>query len=184
MVACEDWKGKDTVVRDERQRAVFAWALETFGENRIRDTKERAFRLLEEVIELVQAEDVPMERVLELVGYIYSRKKGTVAEELGNVGVTLLVYAEAAEQSADAREAAEVARVTSIDKDTWAKRYRRKVVDGMTLVEEGPAQEEKKEWECEDCGRTWTAFNRIGYPKGSCPGCGSGFVHRKEVTNE
>lgn len=130
-----DFGAHAIAVRDERQKDVFAWALKCFGEVRTRSRRERAFRFLEESIELAQAEEVPLEKVLELVGYIYSRKQGVPAEELGGVGVTLLAYAEAAGLSAAECEKKEAERVLALDTNYCRQRHNRKIRDGVSLIE-------------------------------------------------
>ena len=72
-------------------------------------------RLLEEVIELAQAEGVQSRRVAALLDHVYNKSPGKPEQEVGGVGVTLLAYCELRGLSADAEERREFDRVRAID---------------------------------------------------------------------
>lgn len=75
-----------TVSLFERSRT---WMDRTFPLDVCLDVLERNDRLLEEVLELLQAADYPWERVGHLVTYVRNRPKGTVHAEVGGVMNTL-----------------------------------------------------------------------------------------------
>lgn len=71
------------------QRAVAKWMKECFSPSTVSNPRERAFRFLEEGLELFQALDCTKEEALELVDYVFSRPKGDPAQEVGGVSITL-----------------------------------------------------------------------------------------------
>lgn len=77
------------------QRLVARWSVLVFGDRHIH-TSVRVLRLLEEVVELAQAEHVGPETVFAVVRQVYDRPRGVAAEELGGVTICLAAYAETA----------------------------------------------------------------------------------------
>lgn len=71
------------------QRAVAKWMKECFSPSTVSNPRERAFRFLEEALELFQALDCTKEEAQSLVEYVFSRPKGEPAQEVGGVSVTL-----------------------------------------------------------------------------------------------
>mgnify|MGYP001575296809 FL=1 len=68
---------------------------ECFGSEIPNDKRERAFRFLEEALELVQAAGTTKEQALKLVDYVYGRPVGELPQEVGGVGVTLAAFCSA-----------------------------------------------------------------------------------------
>lgn len=97
--------------RDERQKQVADWCAAAFGQDQASSIEQRGIRLLEEAIEAYQACGASADMAHKMVDYIFARPAGTIAQELGGVGVTALALANAAGVSADECEAKEVARV-------------------------------------------------------------------------
>lgn len=128
-------------VRDDRQRAVVQWAGDTFGPDSLTPT-ERATRVLEEVVELAQAEGVPRERALAVLDHVYGKAPGDPAQEVGGIGVTLLAYCAVREISADAEEVREIARVLAIDPAHFRARHNAKADAGIAV----PAPEGIPRW--------------------------------------
>jgi hypothetical protein len=123
--------------RNERQRVVLSWVRRTFGEGLLA-IEERVARLLEEVVELAQAEGLPEEKAHALVAHVYGKPSGAVLQEVGGIGVTLLAYCGAAGISADGCEAAEVARVLALPAKHFHKRQNIKAAAGVSMpVAEG-----------------------------------------------
>lgn len=87
------------------QARVAPWMAACFGLAIAADRLERADRLIEEVLELVQSGDYPRERVAALTDYVYSRPPGEPAQEVGGVMVTLAAYCLA--HNLDMQQAAE-----------------------------------------------------------------------------
>lgn len=75
------------------------WSQLVFGEHYWQVTpRVRMFRLLEEVLELAQAEEVTELEVLAIFKQVYSRPPGDPEQELGGVMTTLAAYAHTAER--------------------------------------------------------------------------------------
>lgn len=71
------------------QEAVAAWMSECFRPKLYQNITERGDRLLEEVLELLQAHGYDPSRVATLVDYVYNRPIGEPAQEVGGVMITL-----------------------------------------------------------------------------------------------
>lgn len=99
--------------RDVRQRQIMNWAKAAFGVDEATALPQRGLRLLEEAIEAFQACGGDEEIAHKLVGYVFTRPKGEIGQELGGVAVTALILAEAAGLSAEEEECREVRRVLS-----------------------------------------------------------------------
>lgn len=128
--------------RDRRQVDFYCWAVEVFGPIAA-DPHERASRFLEEAIELAHAVGLNRERVDGLTARVYSRSRGDVAREAGQVGITLLALCECLGRlshgmSAETEELREWARVTSIPAEEWRARQQAKAQQGLALPCEEP----------------------------------------------
>lgn len=99
--------------RDVRQIEVADWCAAAFGEGQASSVEQRGLRLAEEAIEAAQAAGCDPATLHSLISYVYARPAGTMAREIGGVGVTVLALANAAGLSADQCESDEVARVLS-----------------------------------------------------------------------
>jgi len=118
-----------TLKRDERQALTHNWVRSTFGSHA--DSKERVRRLLEETIELVQAEGASLEEVEAVARHVYSKPVGEVAQEAGGVGICLLAYCASRGLSADKCEASELSRVLTKTADHFRARHQKKVEAGI-----------------------------------------------------
>ncbi len=87
------------------QQRVSEWSSACFGPVIPLDRLERGDRLLEEIFELLQSGDYPVERVAMLRDYVWSRPVGEPVQEMGGAYVTLSLYAWA--HGLDMRNAAE-----------------------------------------------------------------------------
>lgn len=105
------------------------WAIETFG-NVARNRDERAARLVEEAVELAQAEGVPL-AVIERIGrHVYSKPPGDPIAELQGVALTLDACAENLGDTVAAATERELARVRSRSVSEWKQRHDAKVAAG------------------------------------------------------
>ncbi len=118
--------------RDDRQYAVKQWAVDAFGEASMA-IHERIARLLEEVIELAQAEEFPPEQIARLVEHVYSKPPGIREQEVGGIGVTLLAYCAVIGISADEAEEREVLRVLGKPLEHFRTRQNAKAAAGIAL---------------------------------------------------
>mgnify|MGYP000952045996 CR=1 FL=1 len=99
------------------QERVRAWIMTCFGPKISDDKIERGDRLLEEVLELLQSGDYPMERAAALIPYVYGRPKGEPVQELGGVMVCLAAYCHPHNLDMDHAGETELARIwTKMDK--------------------------------------------------------------------
>lgn len=73
----------------DHQEIVRKWLVECFGEEVARNKAERAFRFMEEALELVQAIGLSRDDVFRCVAYTFGRPPGEMAEEVGGVAFTL-----------------------------------------------------------------------------------------------
>lgn len=119
------------MIRDERQKQATAWAKRCFGRAVVEDRRERATRILEEAIELAQAEGLGEELVARMTSRVFAKPPGDPLQELGGLGVCVLVYAEAAGVSADAVEAGEVAAILARDPGHFRQRQNAKAAQGL-----------------------------------------------------
>jgi hypothetical protein len=135
-----DWRKGSRMAeqnRNARQANVLSWVKRTFGASLL-VIEERVARLLEEVVELAQAEGLSEEKAHALVAHVYGKPSGAIVQEVGGIGVTLLAYCGAAGISADGCEAAEVARVLALPAEHFRTRQNIKAAAGVSMpVEEG-----------------------------------------------
>lgn len=118
-------------MRDERQKLAFIWATQAFGEAHVNNRNERGLRFLEESLELYQSIGCERELAHKLVDFVFDRPSGNYAQEIGGVGITLLVLCEQLLLSADACEQNELARVIGKPYSDFAKRNTDKVSAGF-----------------------------------------------------
>jgi len=128
------------------QMKLHRWVRETFGEKAATDRHERIARLLEEVVELAQAESLPSTKVQAIVARVYGRPMGDPRAEVGGVAVTLLAYLASRDWSFVERLRTELDRIYAIPKTTWEKRHAQKAADGIAIDLSGTAR-------CPSCAR-------------------------------
>ncbi len=110
-------------------RTPLQWAIATFGQI-ARNRDERAARLLEEVIEFAQAENVPKDVALRLVEHVYSKPAGNSRAELAAVCMTLDAVAENVGISIEEEASREFDRVRRVPREEWERRHNAKVNAG------------------------------------------------------
>ncbi len=93
------------------QADVADWMGECFAPSLSSDMTERGDRLLEEVLELLQAHGYDSARVPTLVNYVFGRPVGEPAQEVGGVMVTLAAYCSVAGLSMQVDGQAELDRI-------------------------------------------------------------------------
>ena len=118
-------------LRDHRQRVVAEWTLRTFGAESM-TIEQRTLRFLEEALEVAQC-FVSKEDAQRLLDYVYTRPVGNPKQEIGGVGVTLLVLAEVLGLSASAEEMRESDRVRAIPRDVFRARHNAKAAAGIAV---------------------------------------------------
>lgn len=120
------------MTRDERQAAITEWTRSTFGEATL-CKEERVMRLLEEVVELAQAEGVPFEVVRRIAGHVYAKPPGRAEQEVGGITITLAAYCGVTGLSAEECEKKEFARVLAISRSHFQERHNRKADAGIAV---------------------------------------------------
>lgn len=121
-------------MRTERQQIVEQWMMRCFDQ--VADTRnpiERALRLVEEVIELAQCEEVDKHVLHTLIDRVYDRPVGEDYQELGGVGVCVLAYAAVKGLDADTCEAIEVRRILSKPPEHFTDRMIEKIAAGIGI---------------------------------------------------
>lgn len=117
--------------RDKKQLRMFEFAKVAFSVEQSTNLTQRGLRLLEEAIETFQSVDGDVEMAHRLVDYVFSRPVGVLHQELGGVGVTVLVLAAAAGLSADEEEDREIDRIMSKPVSHFTKRNEAKNAAGF-----------------------------------------------------
>ncbi len=120
--------------RNQRQADILQWANETFGAATADNTGERIRRFAEEAVELAQAIGLDKQAMLDIVEHVYAKPEGDVAQEIGQVGVSLLGLAAHLNISAESEECAEFERVKSLPAGYWQGRQNAKAKKGLALV--------------------------------------------------
>lgn len=144
--------------RPQRQLDAYRWGIRAFGVVHMTSRPQRAVRFLEEAVEAYQAAGADKEMAHRLVDYVFSRPVGDLAQELGGCGLTLLLFAQAADMSADQCEARELARVLSKPASEFARRNQDKNEAGFAVA----------------AGYTVTHVSLDDTPKREAPRCGAG----------
>jgi hypothetical protein len=105
----------DTVLwLGEYRQRIRRWITSTFGVQSGIDRRERASRVVEEAVELAQAEGLGAGAVARIARRVYSRPKGEPSQEAAGLGVCLIAWANAAGLNLDAAIRKEVDRIESI----------------------------------------------------------------------
>lgn len=145
--------------RDRRQVTITEWARTCFGVEQSTSLPQRGVRLLEESIEAYQAAGGDRAMAHKLVDFVFDRPPGDLAQELGGVGVCLLVLASALGVTADSTERTEVERVLAKSFQHFTERNHAKNAAGFLA--------------------SGTLANDVPRTRGTCPGRG----HRDHATD-
>lgn len=94
-VAVLDMPGSSSTLDDGFQERVANWLIACFGADAGLDPVDRTHRFLEEALELAQSAGCSRDDALALVDYVFSRRAGVLAAEVGGVMVTLAGLAQA-----------------------------------------------------------------------------------------
>lgn len=111
---------------------ILHWAKSTFGESALSPT-ERALRLLEEAVELAQAEGVEVAQAQQVLARTYSRPPGLPAQEAGGCFVTLLAYCATKGIDPDLALEIETMRVLAKPAKVWKDKHDEKIKDGTAI---------------------------------------------------
>ena len=92
---CPACKGSGIETKADYQSRVFAWAVDCFGEDDATLPRMRAWRFLEEALELFQATGAQEDEALRILKYVYNRPMGLIGQEIGGTMVALAVFCQA-----------------------------------------------------------------------------------------
>jgi hypothetical protein len=112
------------------QRDVAAWVTDRFGLDCLADKQERARRVLEEAIELAQAEGLNVEEIYKLAIRTYGRPVGAAMQEAAGVGVCLFAWAAASGVPLMHLVRVELERIQTISRDKLRAKIAAKVASG------------------------------------------------------
>jgi hypothetical protein len=112
---------------------IAAWVKRTFGEKNLMDSQERSLRVLEEAIELAQADGISRSKVELLVDRVYSRPHGAPRAEAGGVGVTLVAWAVSHNTTIEHIILDEVERIEAMDPELPRAKQMDKAEAGLGL---------------------------------------------------
>lgn len=112
---------------------VKAWVLKCFGEKSM-SRQERALRLVEEAIELAQAEGIRSPIISAITYRVFSRPPGDPDQEAGGVGVCLEGWGAAAEKNVALLTEQELQRIESKPADHFRQRHNAKVAEGLSVA--------------------------------------------------
>lgn len=115
------------------ERRIAKWVTLRLGADHM-TRQERAVRLLEEAVELAQAEGIERSMVERLVAHVYSREPGTPEGELAGVAVTVLAYCAAVGLKFCPVALAEIERIEEVPGERIMASLRRKAAAGLLTV--------------------------------------------------
>lgn len=115
------------------QALASSWAVLAFGKAHVTNSKIRALRLLEEAIELAQAEGVQRHMIDHCTEVVYSRPVGLANQEIGGVLMTAAVYCSCRGMDIEEVLKNELDRVLAKPLEKFAKRNQDKIDLGLTL---------------------------------------------------
>lgn len=124
------------VARSTRQTRTMFWAVQCFGVDEVLSLPQRGIRLVEEAAEAAQAVGCTREELLRVVDHVMGKPKGELSQELGGVGVGILILAAAAGLDADTCERTEVERVLGLPTEHFTARNAAKNAAGMVAGRE------------------------------------------------
>jgi len=136
------------------QVRVMAWLRSRFGEEVATNRAERAARVVEEAIELAQAEGVPLFQIHAITFGVYSRPEGHAPQEAAGVMVTLLAWEGATGFDLETLLQVELARIELLSVDHFRLKHEEKAQAGTAMHGTLPS----------DFG--------LGYNVYKCPACG------------
>lgn len=119
--------------RQQRQAEILQWANTTFGESAASNTGERTRRFAEEAIEAIQAVGLDKKSLHDIIDHVYGKPAGDIAQEIGQVGLSLLGLAEHLGIHAEEEERKEFQRVLSLPPEHWQARQNAKANKGLAL---------------------------------------------------
>lgn len=98
------------------------WCASRFGVEAFTNRRERAARVLEEAIELAQAEGVPIEKSRRIMEVVYSKPVGEPSQEAAGIMTTLMGWAAATDHDIEKVTRDEIDRIHALPLDYFARK--------------------------------------------------------------
>lgn len=114
----------------ELQHRISAWVAKCFGSSNLFDRHERTRRVVEEAIELCQAEGLRQAEVVRIAVRVYSRPAGEPDREAAGVGLTLLAWHQMDGSDPINVMQQELERVEALPIEHFRKKHQDKVAAG------------------------------------------------------
>lgn len=121
------------------QQDVLEWIVASFGQ-RAHNRDERGARLVEEAMEIAQAEGVPLEVLKRIADRVYARPVGELRQEIGGLGITILGLTANCGIDFVAETLREWQRVLSKPQAWWQQKHGEKVAAGTADLSPPPAE--------------------------------------------
>ena len=118
------------------QNRVGAWVRSRFGDSNMKPI-ERAARLLEEAIELAQAEGMSATDAHRLTDFVYDKPAGEPKQEIGGIGVCLLAWGAATGENIWTLTRNELARIEAKSAEHFHERHKIKSDAGVAMKATG-----------------------------------------------
>jgi NTP pyrophosphatase (non-canonical NTP hydrolase) len=112
------------------------WAIRSFGKDHVYDMPVRVLRLVEEVVELAQAHDIPYSQLHRLIDIVYDRPRGDPEQEIGGVMMVATLFCAVCGVEADEVFHRELRRVLEKSPEHFAKRNQEKIDLGLGIEPE------------------------------------------------
>jgi hypothetical protein len=123
-------RGRQMASERSLGKRILSWVESIFGKESI-TSRERATRVVEEAIELAQAEGISLCLLQKVTNRVFSRPAGSATKEASQLALTLWAYCESQSISPVELAAEEADRVESLPKDYWQKRHDAKRAQGI-----------------------------------------------------
>lgn len=161
------------------QPRVKPWMDACFGEKISMDRLERKDRFAEEALELLQSLEMPKERILALVDYVYGREVGYPPQEVGGTMVTLAALCLAHGMNMHALAETELARIWTKVESIREKQRNKPTGSALPIAVDKPRRVRHKKRGSE------YAVDSLGVAQISTMGGGKpfplGFVHQRTL---
>lgn len=120
--------------RPTMARRMMNWCHRTFGDVAL-EPKERAARLVEEVVELGQTQGLQLHDLDRIMWRVYGRLVGKTKQEIGQVHNLLHCLAENLGLDAEQLGREEFARCQAVPQEEWDRRHAAKVAAGTAAIQ-------------------------------------------------
>lgn len=127
------WR-REPLTLGEAEARIARWVVKCFGRASLESRRERTLRLLEEAIELAQAEELALDDVIRLVTRVFNRPPGTPENELSGVILTTLAYCKSTGFRLLGVAQSELERIERLPVEFFEKKHQSKVNDGTSVV--------------------------------------------------